>query len=244
MGSNRRTLIFGAAAATAALAAHAQAATKAAGHKAAPKKTPAKGPVAAQGLPDDMVLGKANAPVTVVEYASASCPHCAHWALNDFPAFKAKYIDTGVVRFVFREFLTEPVSLAVAGFLVARRAGAARYFGVLHDVFAAQPEFYNPDAAEKPIDILHRIGRDAGLGDADVDACLRDQAAINALYARVDRFSKASGVNSTPTFVVGQTKIQGENATPQIEAAIAEALKGPKATPKKAPAKRKAGGHR
>ena len=239
MASNRRTLILGAAAATAALATRALAATKAAGHKGpAPKKGPAT--AAKPGLPDDMVLGKANAPVPLIEYASASCPHCAHWALNDFPAFKAKYIDTGVVRFVFREFLTEPVGLAVAGFLIARKAGAARYFDVLHDVFAAQPEFYSPEQATKPIDILYRIGRNAGLTQADVDACLHDQPAITALYARVERYSKLSGVNSTPTFVVGQTKIQGEYATPEIEAAIAEALNALK----KAPAKHKTGGHR
>src|SRR5579871_3142309 len=80
--------------------------------------------------PDDMTLGSPKAKVTVIEYASASCPHCARFNNEVFPAFKAKYVDTGRVFYVFREFLTEPASLAAAAFLTARCAGKGKYFGV------------------------------------------------------------------------------------------------------------------
>ena len=72
---------------------------------------------------DEMVLGNPNAKVTVIEYASASCPHCARWNEDVYPAFKKKYVDTGKVKYVFREFLTPPTEVAAAGFLLARCAG-------------------------------------------------------------------------------------------------------------------------
>src|SRR5665213_2186956 len=83
-------------------------------------------------------MGDPRAKVTVVEYASASCPHCARFNNDVFPAFKAKYIDTGKVRYVLREFLTEPVQVAAAGFLLARCAGKGKYFGALDDFFHGQ----------------------------------------------------------------------------------------------------------
>jgi protein-disulfide isomerase len=103
---DRRTLLVSAAAATAALASPAQAIT----------------PVG----PDDMVLGSASAPVTVIEYASASCPHCARWSIDVFPEFRRRFIQTGQVRYVMREFLTDPAELAAAGFLTARCGGRGR----------------------------------------------------------------------------------------------------------------------
>src|SRR5688572_8278560 len=85
----------------------------------------------AQVASDDMVMGKADAPVTVIEYASVTCSHCANFNATVFPAFKAKYVDTGQVKYVLREFLTPPVPIAAAGFLIARCAGPDKYFGVV-----------------------------------------------------------------------------------------------------------------
>src|SRR5437588_12274451 len=95
---------------------------------------------AAVAQADDMSLGDPKAKVQVVEYASASCPHCARFANAIFPTFKAKYIDTGKVRFTLNEYLTDPQALAAAGFLLARCAGKARYFDVLDAFFNSQDE--------------------------------------------------------------------------------------------------------
>ena len=92
--------------------------------------------------PDDMTFGRADAPVTIVEYASVTCAHCAAFQADVFPALKAKYIDTGKVRYVFREYLTPPSNVAAAGFLLARCAGPDRYFDVVEAVMRAQPEMF------------------------------------------------------------------------------------------------------
>ena len=231
MATNRRALLVGAAALAAAGGAHAAGARK--GRHKAPVKIAAKAPAAPAApppptpglLPDDMVLGKASAPVTVIEYASASCPHCARWALESFPDFKKRFIDTGKVRFIFREFITPPEGLAIAGFLIARKAGPDHYFQVVHDVFAAQPEFYAKAPTATPIDILKRIGRANGLTDEDVDTALSDQAAVDAIYARVQGYATTDHVDSTPTFLVGDQRIVGENASAQLAVAIEKARK-------------------
>src|SRR5277367_1630408 len=93
-------------------------------------------------LPDDMSLGNASAKVTVIEYASASCPHCAEFNNDVFPAFKAKYIDSGKIHYVFREFLTPPVPVAASGFLIARCAGKDKYFSVLDAIYHGQEAMY------------------------------------------------------------------------------------------------------
>src|SRR5580700_5997879 len=103
---------------------------------------PASGAVDKFARPDDMTLGNPKAKVTVVEYASASCPHCAHFNNEVFPAFKAKYIDTGMVHYVFREFLTPPAEVAAASFLIARCAGRDKYFSVLDTIFRGQEQMY------------------------------------------------------------------------------------------------------
>src|SRR5580700_5874084 len=91
---------------------------------------------------DDMQMGNPQAKVTVVEYASASCPHCADFNNEVFPAFKAKYIDTGKIHYVFREFLTPPAEVAAASFLIARCAGRDKYFSVLDTIFRGQEQMY------------------------------------------------------------------------------------------------------
>jgi protein-disulfide isomerase len=100
---------------------------------------------------EDMILGKANAPVTVIEYGSASCTHCAAWNNEVFPAFKTKYVDTGKVRYVFREFITAPPQLAAIGFLLARCSGKDKYFATLDNVFRAQEEVYRTGDIKAPL---------------------------------------------------------------------------------------------
>src|ERR1700679_4185188 len=129
--------------------------------------------------PDDMTMGSPHAPVTVIEYASASCPHCAHFNNEIFPAFKAKYVDTGQVRYVFREYLTEPVDVAAAAFMMARCTGKDKYFKVLGEVFRDQEKMYQTGDVRG---VLLKIGEDNGLTEARYMACLTDQAAKDALF--------------------------------------------------------------
>jgi protein-disulfide isomerase len=170
---------------------------------------------------DDMVMGSPHAPVTMIEYGSASCPHCAHFNNDVFPAIKARYVDSGKVRYVFREFLTPPLEFAAAGFLLARCAGRARYFNVLDAIFHAQAEIY---ATGDPHGHLLKIAQANGLDEKALDACLSDQNTLSALNTRVDRYVSRDGVNSTPTFLINGTRLGGEQTVESLSAAIDAAL--------------------
>jgi protein-disulfide isomerase len=174
--------------------------------------------------PSDMGIGVPNAKVTVVEYGSASCPHCARFNNEVLPAFKAKYVDTGKVHYVFREFLTQPVELAAAGFLLARCAGPGKYFSTLDGVFHAQDEIYRTQDAEGP---LLKVAHGAGLTDAQANACLSDKVAIAALNARVSGYAKTDKIDSTPTFDINGHRLEGEQTLEQLSAAVDQALGPP-----------------
>ena len=182
-------------------------------------------PRAAQPLvrPDDMTLGSVKAPVTVIEYASASCPHCARFSNEVFPAFKAKYIDTGQVRYVFREYLTEPVDVAAAAFMMARCAGNGKYFKVLSAVFRDQEKMYDTGDIRG---VLLKIGEDNGLTEAQYMACLTNAKAKDALFKKVDGYYHNDHVESTPTFLIGNEKLEGEKSLADLDAAIAKAKQG------------------
>ena len=170
---------------------------------------------------DDMTLGNPDAKVTVVEYASASCSHCAKWNEEVFPAFKAKYVDTGRVHYVFREFLTPPIELASAAFLTARCAGEDKYFSVIDAVFRAQPVMYQTGDYRGE---LLRIANSAGMSEQQFTQCIRDDEALKALNARVERAVEDENISGTPTFVInGKTAASGEMTLEQLDKAIAEA---------------------
>ena len=176
---------------------------------------------------DDMSMGAANAPVTVIEYASVSCPHCADWAKEVFPAFKAKYIDTGKVRFVYREALTSDPGIAAAGFLTARCAGKDKYFQVVDAIYRAQQEMYQTG---DPHAVLLKIAQSAGLTEAQFDSCIKDEAALNALNNRWNHYVADDHINATPTFIIGgKTYDQGGLTMAQMDAAVAAAAGGAKA---------------
>jgi protein-disulfide isomerase len=170
----------------------------------------------------DMVLGSPKAKVQVVEYASLSCTHCAHWNNEVFPVFKKQFIDTGKVRYVFREFLTEPYQFAAAGYLLARRV-PGKYFEVLDAVFHQQ------DAIYKSEDLwggLLKIGKGFGLTEAQFTAALQDKAALDAVNARVEKAAERDKVQVTPTFFVNGERIEGGQPIETFAAAIAKAAKG------------------
>ena len=170
---------------------------------------------------DDMTLGNPDAKVTVVEYASASCSHCAKWNEEVFPAFKAKYVDTGRVHYVFREFLTSPIELASAAFLMARCAGKDKYFNVVDAVFRAQPVMYQTGDYRGE---LLRIANSAGMSEQQFTQCIRDDEALKALNDRVEKAVNEDKVTGTPTFIVNGKKVgDGEMSMEQLDTAIAEA---------------------
>lgn len=169
---------------------------------------------------EDMSMGSPNAPVTVFEYASASCPHCARFNNDVFPQVKAKYIDTGKVRWVFREFLTPPYAVAAAGFLTARCAGDDKYFQVLDQIFHDQEAMFTSGDVRGG---LLRIAQGAGLTEAQFDKCVSDDAALKALRERVDKYQREAKITSTPTFVVGDQTVQGEVTMAQMDALITSA---------------------
>jgi protein-disulfide isomerase len=170
---------------------------------------------------EDMSLGKADAKVTVIEYASASCSHCAQWNNEVFPAFKAKYIDTGRVHYVFREFLTPPVEMASAAFLMARCAGDDKYFPVIEAVFHNQSEMYQSGDIRGG---LLRIAQSVGMSEKQFTQCISDDESLKALNDRVEGYARAEDISGTPTFVINGKKMDsGEMSLAQLDAAIAEA---------------------
>lgn len=148
---------------------------------------------------EDMVLGDADAPVTVIEYASYTCPHCATFHATVFKDLKKNYIDTGKVRFIHREVFFDRYGLWAG--MVARCGGAERYFGVSDLVYSGQRDWTRGEPATIA-ENLRRIGRTAGLSNEQLDACLQDADMAQSLVAWNDKNTKADGINATPSFVV------------------------------------------
>jgi protein-disulfide isomerase len=177
---------------------------------------------AGTGASDEMALGNPKAKVTIVEYASVTCPHCARFNEDVFPQLKAKYVDTGKVHYVFREFLTPPEQVAAAGFLLARCAGKDKYFSVVDAIFHSQQEMFSTGDVRG---VLMRIGRGAGLTDDKVTACIADEKALTALNSRLEKAVKEAEIHATPTFVINGTKLEGEQSLAQLDAVIQPMLK-------------------
>ena len=169
---------------------------------------------------DDMSMGNANAKVTMIEYASAACPHCARFNNEVFPAFKTKYIDTGKVHYVFREFLTEPVQVAAAGFMTARCGGKGKYFSILDAIYRGQEAMYQSGDFKGG---LQRIAESAGISDDKFNACISDPAGLTALQNRVQGYMDKDHINSTPTFIINGTQLVGEQTLASLDTAIAAA---------------------
>ncbi|OYX00654.1 MAG: disulfide bond formation protein DsbA [Caulobacter vibrioides] len=181
-----------------------------------------KGVAGAGADAGDMTLGDPNAKVTVVEYASVTCTHCATFNEQVWPAFKAKYVDTNKVNYVFKEFLTPPESVAAAGFLLARCAGEDKYFGVIDALFNSQNELFTTGDARG---MLFRVGRGAGLTDDKITACIQDEKALAELRARTDKAIQQDKITGTPTFVINGKELTGEQTLAVLSATIDPLLK-------------------
>jgi protein-disulfide isomerase len=158
------------------------------------------------GALPDMVMGKADAPVTIVEYASMTCPHCAHFQETTFPELKKRYIDTGKVRYIFREFPLD--NLAAAAFMLARCAGeldSSKYYAMIDTMFAQQATW----AVEKPIPPLMAIAKQAGFTEKSFNECLANQKLLTGIEDVRQRGIKEFQVDSTPTFFINGKRTVG-----------------------------------
>lgn len=159
------------------------------------------GGAAAEG---DMSLGAAEgATVTVIEYASVTCVHCAAWNQDVWPEFKAKYVDTNRIRYVFREFPTPPTEVAAAGFILARCAGKDHYFEVIDGIMRGLPEIQQGQA--RPV--LLRVAQSVGISEEQFQTCVQNPDNIAAMEARA-RAAQDAGISGTPTFLVNGTRVQ------------------------------------
>ena len=159
----------------------------------------------------ELTLGPADAKVTVVEYASMTCSHCAHFAKDVWPDFKKKYIDTGKIHFVFREFPLD--NLAAAASMLARCAGGDKTFPLIEVLFAKQADWAFVEG--NPVPKLFEIAKQAGFTQESFDKCLTDQKLLDNITAGRKRASEVFGVSATPTFFVNGKHLEG---APTIEA--------------------------
>lgn len=154
----------------------------------------------------EMTMGDPDAPITMVEYAMYTCSHCADFNRDVFPEIKENYIDTGKVKLIFREVYFNAPSLWAA--VIARCAPEDRYFGVVDLLFETQAGWLNSSDGPTIMKNLYGIGRQAGLTDAQMDACREDEAFAEALVADYQKYQVADEIDATPSFVINGEKLE------------------------------------
>jgi protein-disulfide isomerase len=171
--------------------------------------------LAVPGPLGDIAQGPADAKVTIIEYASMTCPHCAAFHKETYPALKSRYIDSGKVRYVLREFPLDP--LATAGFMLARCDGEQKYYPIVDMLFQQQRAWAG---SEKPLDALRQIMRQAGFSQEKFDSCLKDQKLYDAVNAVKNRGLETLKVESTPTFFINGQRHVGNLSIDDVEKII------------------------
>ncbi len=170
--------------------------------------------MAATPLPD-LVQGAASAPITVIEYASMTCAHCAAFHDTTWPEFKAKYVDTGRVKFILREFPLDP--LATAAFMLGRCAGPEKRNLLIDQLFTQQKTWAFVD---KPIEPLLAMVKTVGFSQTDFETCLRNEELYEQVSQSRERAAEAFNIDSTPTFFVNGRKLTGELSIVDFDKAI------------------------
>jgi len=168
-----------------------------------------------EALLKNRVLGDPDAPVTIDEYSSLTCPHCRAFHEGALPPLKENYIDTGKVKLVMHDFPLDGAAAAAA--MMARCAPEERYFPVIEALFDQQAEW---SRADNVLESLAQIGRFAGMSPDTLQSCFANEALFNALRERRDAYSEQRGISSTPTFFVGDEKIVGAQPYETFVAAI------------------------
>jgi protein-disulfide isomerase len=163
----------------------------------------------------DVWLGPDSAKVTIIEYASLTCTHCAHFHEATFPELKKRYIDTGLVRFSLREFPLDP--LATAGFMLARSDNSARYYPITDLLFDTQKSWA---FVNKPVDELKKILKQAGISDEKFETVLKDQKLYDAINAVKTRGMDVFKVDSTPTFFINGKRVPGAIEIDELDKTI------------------------
>ena len=164
-------------------------------------------------------IGRADAPVTIIEYASLTCPHCAAFHNQTLPKIKRDYIDSGKVRLVYNDF---PLgSLAMVAAMIARCSGEKNYFPMLGDLFGSQQSW---SRSETPYEALAGIARLNGMSKDDIDDCIGDKKLFEAIQDRADKAGNDLGVRSTPTFFIEGTKVPGNLPYPDFQEILDKAL--------------------
>lgn len=175
--------------------------------------------------PIDQVMGSPDAKLTIIEYASLTCPHCAHFHETMFPRMKAEWIDTGKARLIYRDFPTPPQALAVGAAMIDQCAGKDRYFGVLGLLFQTQEKWVG---APVPLDEIKRIVRIAGITPEQVDTCVKRQDLANAIQARALEGNKKYGIDSTPSLVIDGKLYPAFESYERLDHALEEAWRAAK----------------
>lgn len=182
-------------------------------------QSPSPADLAVPGPLGDQVLGKDDAPVTIIEYASMTCSHCATFHNTTYPTLKTKYIDTGKVKYILREFPLDP--LAAGAFMLARCAGKDKYYPMVEVLFQKQKDW----VVQKPIEPLMAIAKQAGFTEESFNSCLQDQKMLEGIEQVRTRASEKLGVNSTPTFFINGKVHRGSLSIEELEKQIAPLLK-------------------
>ncbi|WP_239988568.1 DsbA family protein [Paramagnetospirillum kuznetsovii] len=172
--------------------------------------------------PIDQVLGKADAPITIVEYASTTCGHCANFHKNTLPKVKAEWIETGKARLIYRDFPTGPRGLSVGASMIAHCVGPDRYFGLLGLIMDQQEKWMS---SKNPLDELKKLSKLAGMGEEKVDECLKRQDLADAIDARAKEGYEKLGVESTPTFIIDGKVVVGALSYEEFDKALKAAKK-------------------
>ncbi|MEM9716901.1 MAG: DsbA family protein [Pseudomonadota bacterium] len=170
---------------------------------------------------EDIVIGNPDADVTVIEYASFTCPHCRTFHEGPFKELKAEYIDTGKIKFIYREVYFDPEGLWAS--MLARCAGPDRYMAIADMIYTQQREWPNRADPAATANNLKTMGKVAGLSTEEVDACFADRDMAKALVANYQKNAEADGINSTPSFLINGTKynnISFEEMSEAIDAAL------------------------
>lgn len=157
----------------------------------------------------EMVLGAEDAPVTLIEYASYTCPHCANFHNSTFKQLKEEYIDTGKVRFIYREVYFDRYGLWAS--MIARCAGPEKFFGISDLIYKGQSEWTRAGAATDIIDALRKIGGVAGIEKDALEACLQDGTKAQTLVTWYQENATEDGIESTPSFILNGTKIGNQS---------------------------------
>jgi len=167
----------------------------------------------------ELVIGQKNAPVTIIEYASLGCPHCANFHKNTYPLLKKNYIDTGKVKMIYRDFPLGTSALAAA--MIARCSGPKRRSGMIELFYRSQADW---GRAENPLQALIKVARFGGLNEQDVKACIGNQKLIKGVRDRAAEATDKFGIDSTPSFIVNGTVIRGNIAYDDLKSILDEIL--------------------